>query len=462
MRVHCTDAPKKNFLSLIGLARSLPFLGLFLFGLMHIVMILRYVKNVPMMDEWDEFPPQHITFHWLFSQHNEHRIVLTKLMTWLLYLLNGWDLHIAAVFNFSIYILLVISIFNFSKAYLEDISSGLVAFFMLFLFSITNIENHTTPFQSQFHFVLLFFVLSVTRLFRSQQRTSDLALGVLFAALSAYSFSSGVIFCGSLIFSYSAYKIARARQERQTNARREVGQLFFVSVVLLAIVISWFLIIPFELNPGHPALIFPYRAAFWRYFLNLISWGFGFSSRSLLLGAFCLGLIVTTQVALFYRQRGSSGSRRAASAAVLALVTGIISAQAVISLGRAGFGIDQAKSSRYAEVGMILVPCLMFGFWIIFDLNKHVRRRLLGCLAGFFFVGFFPHWGFSGYRSASWSRVDGLECITKYYRHESVSANCPSLYPEPITTRLENARQLRLSFYVQAVSSGDGSQKRKK
>src|SRR4026207_102820 len=77
----------------------------------HLIVIWKYAVDVPYWDEWEQLTsqalPQGLTWQWLFSQHNEHRIVPTNLLTWLLYRLDGWDIAVNQIVNWGIYCSLV-------------------------------------------------------------------------------------------------------------------------------------------------------------------------------------------------------------------------------------------------------------------------------------------------------------------------------------------------------------------
>ena len=60
-------------------------------------------KNVPFMDDWEIVPAlsgaQPITANWLWSQHNEHRIPLPRLLLLGLFSVSGNDFRAGMFFN---------------------------------------------------------------------------------------------------------------------------------------------------------------------------------------------------------------------------------------------------------------------------------------------------------------------------------------------------------------------------
>src|SRR5271166_2822335 len=66
-------------------------------------LVARYGSNVPSWDEWDIVPTmtgvQPITLEWLWSQHNEHRIPVPRLVMLALFRIFGDDFRVGMYFN---------------------------------------------------------------------------------------------------------------------------------------------------------------------------------------------------------------------------------------------------------------------------------------------------------------------------------------------------------------------------
>jgi hypothetical protein len=72
-----------------------------------LVYVATFAKNLPIMDEWDMIVPfltgeRGLTFEHLWAQHNEHRIVLTKLVELSLIRLGGGDFRVGMYFNVAV------------------------------------------------------------------------------------------------------------------------------------------------------------------------------------------------------------------------------------------------------------------------------------------------------------------------------------------------------------------------
>ncbi|NDE16771.1 hypothetical protein EBZ80_17745 [bacterium] len=91
--------------------RLRPLIGLgvlFAVAALHLVAIVASSVNLPYMDEWEALTGSTLApalnWSWVFMPHNEHRIVPTKILTWILYKSTGWH-HIAnVVCNFFLYL----------------------------------------------------------------------------------------------------------------------------------------------------------------------------------------------------------------------------------------------------------------------------------------------------------------------------------------------------------------------
>ncbi|MCI0354869.1 MAG: hypothetical protein L0099_07515, partial [Acidobacteria bacterium] len=68
-----------------------------------LVFVAWYGSNVPSWDDWDMIPTatgvQPVTLEWLWSQHNEHRIPVPRLVMLGLYGLFGLDFQVGMYFN---------------------------------------------------------------------------------------------------------------------------------------------------------------------------------------------------------------------------------------------------------------------------------------------------------------------------------------------------------------------------
>ncbi len=119
---------------------------------------------------------------------------------------------------------------------------------------------------------------------------------------------------------------------------------------------------------------------------------------------------------------------------------------ALVAAGRAAFGAAQAKSSRYAEFGMVLVPLSAVSWGRLLRRDRRVRDAFLAALWAALFAAFLNNWRFRDYRVEHAGRLKGVECVRAYYL-KGGDGLCPVIYPAPLGARLEAARKLDAAFY---------------
>lgn len=416
----------------------------------HLTTILKYAVNIPYWDEWEALNTGGIianpSLEQLFAQHNEHRIVTTKLLTLLLYKIDGWNIVAHQTVNFFIYGLVVFLLAYIVKKCVPHLPLWILLFFTVFLFSAVGWENHFWGFQTQFHFSLLFLFLSIWFLFKENQAWHNIILGTLFACLLIYSLSAGLIESSALLFSFSGYKLIRIKQGK--NVRREISQLAVVWVIIGAAIGLYF--VGYIKPEHHPVYAFPYHKIFGVYFLNLLSGGFGYKSANILPGSIIFLFTVVPVLGHIYKQRGNLTN---SAWIIIASIICILAALSSIVMGRANFGVGHSKASRYAEVVGVLIP-LSIAMWMIFLEEKTKLRQYL--LIGFWifcFISFARYWNFpQTYALPAAERLQGAECVRNYYVNGG-AADCPTIYPHPIADRLEFNRNSEQSSFKEIRDS---------
>ena len=411
----------------------------------HLWIILQNAVNVPFWDEWGILSPDALpagfTFRWIFTQANEHRIVLTKLMIWMLFYANGHNHTVSLVITYLLWGLLLVCIVFFARRMAPHVPLWVVLAFMLLLLTPINWENNSWGFESCYRFAVLFALLAVYFLFGESQTTARLALGVLMCVLATYSFFAGLIAVCIAIVLFACFKIVRALNSSGAQRKAEYVQLVAVVTPVLIFVALYF--VDYHRVSYHPKLAFPWEASFWRFFANLVSWGFGFETNSVILGALCLLLVLAPVVMEAWQKRlRLSGS----SWAIYTFPLAMLGVLASIAMGRANFS-PSAKISRYTDFAMMLVPFAAFAWAIFLKDRPNVKKYVLVGFWVFCCLGFSYKWlWFPVYRVQRDSRLEGVACIKSYYKTGEPSM-CPTLYSAPIGSMLDEAKKLKLSFY---------------
>jgi hypothetical protein len=392
------------------------------------------------MDEWDTYfghdgLSQGLTWQWLFSFHNEHRIVFTKLLAWLNLKLFGLDFIIQQEFNLLLFAGLLLMVARF-KHLVERRDFQLFPAFLLFLLTPLNWQNHGWGFQSQFHLFLLF---SVMALCYACDETASLRRATIFSLLllmAAYSFSAGVVaalvyLCCQSIFTVGSMVTGH-------TARKAGVQSLVLSWCLVGSGLAlWFL--GYQKPENNLPLALPVNSTFWKYFLNILSLGFGITQEHPLLGVLCLLAVALPVTILLYR---SETRWKASTWKVATLVVAMLAVLASVSMGRGYIGWP--KESRYVELGFLLVPGAALAWWLA--VKNMVRRTIILVVFWLICTALLCYdRSIDGYRQLQQQKLFSLRCIRAYY---SGMGNdfCPVTFPEPIGPYLEQAKQLELKF----------------
>ncbi len=412
----------------------------------HGAVIAFYAVDVPFMDEWEALNPNALpagfTWSWLFVQHNEHRIIFTKLQTWLLYFLNGWNVATQEIMNYLIFgciLLVLIRIYRRNSGHLK-IHEYLA--FLIFLLSPLLHQNHMWGFQSQFHLVLLFFLITSLYWFSEDQSFKNLSSGSFFGLMSIFSFSNGLVACGALFGVFTFFKWTLALKSKKSRKKHLSGWAF-VAFIMGTGALCWLHNYIKQPDPSFK-WAYPNSWLFWRYFLNLVSLGFGANGENAPVGfvafAFVLSpFILSIKSGHFKRWNNKEWT-------LLGLLGGILAALSAIALGR-GSNLIGSKSSRYAEVAILLIPISFLSWELHYRVQKKSFARFFAIFWLILAFSFLDDWKFiRPYKGHAASEIVGLKCVENYYKGLNQEANCPELYPGPIAARLDRARELNISF----------------
>lgn len=409
---------------------------LFLLGQWIIIAVTSV--NVPAGDEWESLRenafPNGFTWNYVFDFHNEHRIVFTKLLNFIFLYTTGWNIQYQVIFNYLIFCGLVGLIVHIQRKFIPMATKGIWCL-PFFLASPLLVDNLNWAFQSQFHFFLVFGILSVFVVTRDTLRPIDAIASSLLALCAVYSFSAGMFF-GAMIFTILCYRLFVLSQKN--SATFYVGLLSLI--ILLSGIAGWFT--GYHKPQGHPDFVFPYELDFWNFWANLVSLGFGYKSTNFIFAVASVLIVVVALVKNF--KTAFSFKKRFVSIAFFSTLV-ILAILMSITLSRASYGIGQAKTSRYAEIGIFL---MIFSGWLWWSMAKSSEAfaKLYKYFIWFVVIGFLGNYSYGTYFSVAEDRQAALICIGKYYSGENKTGDCPILYPAPISKFLDRAKALKLSW----------------
>lgn len=244
-----------------------------IFGL-KLWVIASYANATPFWDQWGAEasalyePYLENKLYWpsLFSPHNEHRILTTRLLGLALLSINGiWNPLLQMVVNAGLHILALIYLINLSVKVIGRNYLNLLLIFSLLVFGIPYAwENTLAGFQAQFYFVLLFSIICIWYTVTEAPLSGNWWFGIVSGILAFFSLASGLFAfaasgIGGLILYYSGL--------RKTPAQ----------LIAIAVLISLFLI-GFYYTPAlahHDQLKAQSVVAFTRACFKVLGWPLG-------------------------------------------------------------------------------------------------------------------------------------------------------------------------------------------
>ncbi len=333
---------------------------------------------VPYWDQWDGYLNFYIkllegdSLAW-WKQHNEHRIVFSRLLFWLDIKYFSGKSYFLLLCNIVLQCVNLLMIFYVSKnAYKHDRASNLFIFGVIStgLFAWGQHENFTWGFQSQFLAVYTFslaaFICIVTTK-NSQYKTLLLISSCVFAVGSTISMANGLLVFPLLVLLVLLLRLPWA----------------YVLVVSLVGTVSYILYFQDYVSPsGHSSVsnsLVNHPVEVFEYLLLYIGSPFYVLSGSKLVGQISGGVLIFSSglFGIGYFRNGKKNHYRLVLLIFILFIGGTALATAA---GRINFGLGTALSSRYmtpAYLAWVCFSILMIGF---FNSNKINRTMLFFCV----------------------------------------------------------------------------------
>lgn len=301
-----------------------------------------WATNIPYWDQWDEaqrlFKPWldgTLTWHDFFLPHNEHRIVITRLLDLLEVKVNGqWDpvfqMVVNAVIHISYGCLLAAILWSaIGRKYGGLICCALVPFFALPFAA----ENTTHGFQSMMYFVNILSVTALLGLGFGRPGGGIWFCGLASAVLAIFTMASGFLITAAII----GLMILRPLKQRRITR----GQMMTMAGCGMVIVLG--LALRVEV-PGHKILEAKSASGFISALMTTLGWPFTWPS--LMAGVICLPLVV-----LLFKYFQPDFKKYRAAEFVLAFGLWVFLQAVMLAYGRALI----LSSSRYFD-GLSMLP----------------------------------------------------------------------------------------------------------
>lgn len=361
-----------------------------MFLLFAIALRFIYKTTVP-VPQWDEltnipyFTGQTpVTWEWLWSQHNEHRIVIPRIM----YLVVSWlfnDMRAVCYFSAAL-MFLSASILVVRARQLRGQTEFTDAFFGLALLNMGHSDNLCYPFQIQFTAstatLLVLFSLYLSASLETRAR-AVIFRGVLLLSLPLYG-GQGVIVAPFMALLELFHAVHYFRQ-RNVLIRPLAGISIAFSVATMLLIAVVLMGAKANHLAWSPSLFETLKTT--AHFMGVNLGYFGvYHLWPLSFFVVCGILFLAFNLAL-RSVRSPQNSRFALSILLLFAAIGVLSI--IISHGRATLGAGAGGAPRY---GYLAVPALIGAqFALILFLPKYISRFAQFCMLVLFLVALVPN-----------------------------------------------------------------------
>ena len=325
-------------------------------------MVVRCWSLVPFWDQWENliFDPGQVFSAWLFAQHNEHRIVLPRL----LFAIDAFAFRETQRFNFFCNVALPLALAGLLVALARRATGRgaadtlwLGGIVLATLFSAMQAENFVWGFQVQFFGVELAACGAFAILALARPRAATLAAAIGCAAAALFTLSSGAV----------ALAVALPLAWRAGWPRRHLAVLAIAGVLLLALYLHGYVTPDYHSDPlqtvAQPRVALYVAGFLGNPFGHLVP---ARRAIAVALAAGGFGLVLFAAFGATLLHRGRDADR--AQLALLATAAFVVGFGVLAGLGRLKFGLVQTLSSRYAT------PALLFWLSLALIAVAEIRR----------------------------------------------------------------------------------------
>jgi hypothetical protein len=413
-----------------------------------VIVILCYGVNVPYAEQWDFvafFVAQELGgLRWadIWAPHNEHRMVVPKLLMLGLAPLTGWNVRAEMLMSAALAFLSLLVLLALARPALREAGpwTGVWARFTLsvLVFSLAQVGNWLWGWQVQWFLAVLAAILAIAMATWSLERRNPwphVVIAALAALVCQYSLASGTV-----IWALCALMLAfHARRARLLGFWLALA---FGSTALYAV--------GYERPQGLPSLgvAIAEPVALLRYAGFYLAGPFGRSAG--------IGAAVAAAFAVLAWIVCRRHWRRPELFAPWIALAGFAVANALLTgIGRLGMGAQQAQTTRYVTISLLLAAALVPLGVLVFSAAPEGRWPYLRRLAGIAGAALLTIWVVStdirrlrDIREFNRAMTEGRDCVLDIGK---ASDDClRNLHPHPATVR-QRALQLmglKLSMFA--------------
>jgi hypothetical protein len=325
---------------------------------------LRYSVDIPFLDDWEMVPVltgrRPVTLEWLWSQHNEHRIAIPRLLYLALLKLGGYDFRAGVVFDVLVLSATAAALSTAARA-IRGRTLYSDAFFPLVLLHWGQAENLVWGFTIPLVLGSALATCLLCVLMRPGLLSFRAALPLALCTLALPLISASGL---ALVPALAAITVLAGCSLRRARPSPRWAWMSLLAAGLLGIGVLLLYFIGYHRPPGH--LVSPSLGATLKATLQVLSLGFGSRTREYwpLSGAFVAALIVATVLALLWVIARSREERPRALRAALFL-GGMGCLAGGIGWARIAMYPEGIFASRYATLAAPLLCCLYFAWEVV-------------------------------------------------------------------------------------------------
>lgn len=318
---------------------------------------LIYIKffgvNVVFWDQWELIPLLEKLYIGtlspmdLFAQHNEHRLIFPRIIMLIIAYLTHYNTVIEMYFS---WIFAAITLALMFKMYTLDFGNSTFALMKFIpiawiMFSFRQFENILWGWQIQIYLSVLGFVASIYMLEKSEKINYSFLISIFGGIVSTFSFMNGlIVWPVGLIFII----LSKMKNKR----------VFTIAWALIGILV-WSIYFYNWTKPSyHPSLSFaeenPISGI--TYLITNVGAPLAFEQSYALLIGIILVISIVILILIMIKNRLITKNAKWLSFILFSLMTSL-----ALTIGRSGFGVEQALSSRYVTftslgiVGLYLI-----------------------------------------------------------------------------------------------------------
>ena len=345
---------------------------------LYLLFVVHYSINALFWDEWNLVPMIHATLHsnltfsMLWAQHNENRMLVPNLLIAGSALVHNYNSKVTILIGAGFFVSSYVLFLGALRAYLGRSITALHAFvFGILWFSLEDTENSLWGFQLAWY-MIVFFLLVVAFALAQQRRHQNVVFAVAALAAIAASFSS---LQGLILWPIGLIYLIWDRP-RTRRSYSEIGIWLLLSCLTAAL---YFRDFNFKATGGggSPSFALHHPVGMLKFFLAALGNVIPTTNVDLRMHEI-VGLVLSVAavfvVVSSFRERRFRNRRPLP----LTLIAFGVLFDGSIALGRLGFGIPDALSTRYTMVNLLVIIGIGAFAWdhirAVRTTRGHVRR----------------------------------------------------------------------------------------